>query len=837
MSDPLLQHLARIKLDELRAHHQSVESHYQGIEDRLAQPGVTDVEQLEALVEGLSSATFAMKPLHPEASDLRSHLRLLRLEVELGRADLTLVRRWCDQLREQIARGRTRARFSYLFGRLLEQDMVGREPASEPLPANTWPLAEAGADVDASLLDEVWARYPELFEPLSKRVATFADKEATAPATREEVVALLRAVVQNPLRGEPMRAAAQRILGDGAQVHEYANVLTILLHHFPDWRWSAAGASVHMHWVHGKARPTADAPLLDHLFVNLLGMRFALMLREVLDRLNTHRHPHQRPAPRGPDFDLLDLPEATSNNDPRRPESWARHRSDMRQALLTDRRLGLAMQLSTECLPASLVEVSEGGYRNAPKTTRKVALSPTETVSAMSVLLAEVNAHLQLLREVSPECRPHVLQTDFREFFGRLPHATVLALAERLGLPESWTTFLTEWLAMPVAIDGQVTRVQRGVARDHLLSWAFTALMGWIVDLEVQRCSGHPPLRVVDDLFLITDDADSARRGYEALLRCVVALGIEINQDKSGFVQVQAAEGSDSPAPSSSGMPEGLPQWGCLELTAQGRWQIARERTDTLLIWIRSQLDDARSALDLVQRYNREVTYVMFGLGSSLHLGEAHRAEVRQEVVRLHQDLFEPGEGVVERLAALASALDDVHPTAMPIPLVHWPITAGGLGLLNPLILLVATDGEPRLRVHPPDWPEWDGPLTRGQLNDFRYKVEHHQRWWLEHQNTLAQPRRFQAPPEIRSLAQMTHAFIARGSEIGGRTQETLSAYWRWVVATYGPPLLDAVGTFSFLPTELVPLPLILKQRGIVLPPTPTQAESPPAGDDDDIPF
>ena len=58
----------------------------------------------------------------------------------------------------------------------------------------------------------------------------------------------------------------------------------------------------------------------------------------------------------------------------------------------------------------------------------------------------------------------------------------------------------------------------------------------------------------------------------------------------------------------------------------------------------------------------------------------------------------------------------------------------------------------------------------------------------------------------------MIQDFIARGTEVAGRKQVTLRAYWQWVVYTYGPPLLESLGTFRFLLTELVPLGLIFAQ-------------------------
>ena len=54
--------------------------------------------------------------------------------------------------------------------------------------------------------------------------------------------------------------------------------------------------------------------------------------------------------------------------------------------------------------------------------------------------------------------------------------------------------------------------------------------------------------------------------------------------------------------------------------------------------------------------------------------------------------------------------------------------------------------------------------------------------------------------------------FIARGSEISASQQSSLAPYWRWILCTYGPQILERFGTFRFLITELVPLQLISRQ-------------------------
>ena len=91
-------------------------------------------------------------------------------------------------------------------------------------------------------------------------------------------------------------------------------------------------------------------------------------------------------------------------------------------------------------------------------------------------------------------------------------------------------------------------------------------------------------------------------------------------------------------------------------------------------------------------------------------------------------------------------------------------------------------------------------------------------------------------PPPLAAMEQLVKDFIERGSEVSGRRQGSLSPYWRWVVYTYGPSLLESLGTFRFLLTELVPLQLILENRGLAAQMMEDGAP-PSASSSDEIPF
>jgi hypothetical protein len=67
--------------------------------------------------------------------------------------------------------------------------------------------------------------------------------------------------------------------------------------------------------------------------------------------------------------------------------------------------------------------------------------------------------------------------------------------------------------------------------------------------------------------------------------------------------------------------------------------------------------------------------------------------------------------------------------------------------------------------------------------------------------------------PEVGNEKTLVNDFIERGSKLSSGRQQNLTVYWRWILYTYGPQILDYFGTFRFLMTELVPLQLITQGR------------------------
>ena len=172
-------------------------------------------------------------------------------------------------------------------------------------------------------------------------------------------------------------------------------------------------------------------------------------------------------------------------------------------------------------------------------------------------------------------------------------------------------------------------------------------------------------------------------------------------------------------------------------------------------------------------------------------------------MAKLHSHLFEPGRGVVEELRRQIGELVEGD-AAIPLfeGWMYWPATAGGLGLSNPLLVLSSFQTDPNVKVEPVPIPQ--------ERSDSWLILDN---GWAELYREYLREGESSPPRETVVMETLVKDFIARGSEVSNRTQSSLSTYWKWILSTYGPQIIERLGTFRFLQTDLVPLSLILNNR------------------------
>ena len=609
MTDPGTRTIARIKLDEMQRQRDRLHNHYARLEQEVAQ-AATSLERLRRLYDGLRQVQFAQKPFHPDVTNLDA----IFFEAEAGAASAELVARWVHQLERELARGRLAAEFAYVFGRLLDEWSRAAPAGADPTAPNEehWQLFWRPAPpLDLNLLAHLFEQHAAVFGSLRDGIRGYADKEAQAPATVQEVYALLSVIAADTFA--PAERRRQATVARASQTHlsEYAGVLTVLLNNLSDWQWPTEGVALRPLWKFGKWRPHLDEDLVNGLFLQLIGLRWGMKIKQ-----------------------LLNVPLTDVNGlFPRNSITWHVNVDHQRQ--------GQASRLFLQRVPDRLETMARGdGYGSGGYQGRR--RGPVDQLTPLEELLALVNAELRFHRAAFPDQPTQVVHADLRDYYPSIPHAVLSALVAHLGFPPVWQDFFRKYFAVPLQTAQGPKSVTRGLLLEHLLAAVFADVLLLLLDVHVYRVSGVRTLRAIDDVYLVSESPQAVTKAWTALKEFCAACGLAINEPKSGAV----ALGGTQP----TGLPEGLPRWGLLRLHDDGLWHLDEEALARQDEQLREQVQAAPSVLALVARYNDHIGYLQKNLGLPVWLDGGHLNRVGRRLARTHQQLLGEGHGVADEI-------------------------------------------------------------------------------------------------------------------------------------------------------------------------------------------
>jgi hypothetical protein len=833
MSTPDLHALARIKLVELRRQRLALGARYDELEAIALQRDRSLLGRIDDLLAGLGGMRFAQTQLHPAVAQIQAELGLLREEATAGRGDEELLQRALHRLHRELTQGRTRVEIAQLFGELIEEHLAMPAAPAPPIDETILSILTSPAPAVEvhSWFDRLLAEHPGACQQLREVLSEEKNSLVRIP-DNHMVAELLKSIARGPWQLQERRDAATSILGSPSTIGEYTDVLRILLERIDDWHWPASGVPVHVEWDHGKFRMSLDEDLLDCLLTEHIGSELAaavLAWREDVGGSSPHRLGHNLFTPPAPPWG-----DATQDTAVMR-----RYFRDVSLFHLDQRLADSSNKLA--CAPLS--NATEGYGRGATNLDRE---------THQELLFVTLQSQITARRALCPEAPLWVLHFDLQNFFPSVSHEATLAALDHLGLARRWQSLVARFLAVPGRLAGREIPVVRGIFASRLLAWLIAELLLLPLETAIHDATGLRLIRTVDDVFVIASNHDQIDQIWLIAQSFTRAFGLAIHPTKSGLVCLApggpppaplAADPQESSAPHAAPLPTTPPRWGALQREADGQWHPNETKLESLRAWTQSQMQEARSVLEAVNRINTETLYLVRSLALVAPLPMSHIEALAPHVARFHQDLFQPGHGVREEL--LRRAQNDLRSgpggrDALPSYLLHWPITAGGLGVLNPLVfvhsLRVAraglapatapqerTEAEYGERLAAFHQQEAERAATRrDELDPAQYlarwrkhltTLDLHSSGWPRHLEACAQRLPLAGPPSTPMLEALVADFIDRGTEVSGQAQPGLSPYWRWVLYTYGPALLDAVGSFRFLLTELVPVP-VLGRRG-----------------------
>ena len=789
--------ITQMKLRALREQRSRLLRTYHELHQEVAREP-TEAGRLGVLYEGLRQITFANQQLHPDVANLEPLLE--RTDGEPTSMEMIIF--WRERLEKELASGQLRAETVYLFGSLLEEWASGMAETTETsaqykqlratLVERLLQPAETGTYVallDSLLAEGAFSEQEERAKALQEAVSTHLQGRIQLP----ELAAVLGYLSGSPHHAPLIRRQAQHVLVDTILQKELADALTIMLDHLDEWQRPQEGILPRSLWTLTKWRLCLDEDLPTACFLEVLGQRWQSIFQDFFSAERAAQLSQASSQYLPPHAFRLAQLLSTINQGLRfsslsELDIWEQATAPEKQpysALESSLRLrdhGSIMEQRLQ-LKSELYDLSTlSGY------------DALHTASSMEKALLLIHAEIELARSAPSPTPLHVLKLDLKDFYPSLSHQMLLDVLEHYGLSASQRAFFQAFLRVPLQQDGQVVTSERGVPNYHRLSDLLAELVLGLFEQYVQRQARVEIFRLVDDICVLTPSADEMFKAWQAARTFCTAFGLVLNEEKCGSVCI----GGRRLLP----LPDAQPGWLLLTLDGQGQWNVNWSAFETYLEGARQQVAQMTSLISLIDTHNAHLKYLVKALAMRVDLGSAHRRGISVAMERFSQAFFGDGQGIVAYVRQIIRErfLDDTSTTHLPEAWLCWPITAGGCGLLQAALLAgsYAVDYAQRVHIAPPE----------ERSRDWQERCNA----WSSFYRSLTQEIKASQPTTNQVMEALVTDFIRRGSEMSNSQQRGLSPYWRWVLSIYGPQILEVLGTFRFLITELVPLQLIVQK-------------------------
>ncbi|KPL85753.1 reverse transcriptase domain-containing protein [Herpetosiphon geysericola] len=765
-----------IKLRELGLQREQALATYAEISQQLAtleQPHA----RINLLQEQLQQLTFAKQPLHPSISNMR----LLSDPATPASQELTAW--WSAELERELASGQLRAELVSIFGAVFQEWLDNAEtdaPHAEQAQRLVERINQPGmATKHGPVLDLI---FHDQLDPESRAELTTLLHAEPALLDDDLRAAMLRRIANDSFYSAATRAEARQILGDPIMLKELGDALLLLREHLANWRWPKAGVAAVAQYARTKWRLFLQEDLLTACLHYLVAEQWQAYFAKFCQLNNTLRLKKLKriAQDRGYDRDLNKLI-AESYTLAKSVNLWHR----LRRPLAHD----AAEQLELYGNSSSIF-ASRASEIQRLQQWSQLAEYDAQYAHNLEIALRLINAEIQLGLHATPDQPIYVLKTDFRDYYPSLNQQFVLDILQRMGLSEQQLGFFAEYMAVPLHVNQQATQQQIGLPNHRPISDILGELVLRLLEQYLELHAHVQIVRFVDDLTIIATDSEELVLAWRALQTWCASCGLALNQQKTGAIAINGQLPSE--------LPQQAPHWLFLTLDNAGSWQLDQRLIREYINQTTQAITNTPAILNKIEVYNGACSYLCQAIGLRVNLGARHREQVRTTLWRYGQQVIQQGSMVAYVGDLIRQRLQSR--VQLPEAWFHWPMTAGGLGIQQPLIIA---------HSYQEAWQTLSAPTAPAERSA----------WWQQNDNPWASFYRHwlqtiePSEPEANSvLTSLTDDFIARGGEVRASEQAGLSAYWRWILALYGPQILERCGSFRFLFTELVPLQLIARK-------------------------
>lgn len=493
---------------------------------------------------------------------------------------------------------------------------------------------------------------------------------------QDTVSTCIKGMLRSDVLSDAKRASLRDFLGNPVVLTEIADVLNMRLAARSSWSWGAAQVVEQRRNLNGRYRFYPDEDLLHAILIYYVGRRFAVHLRGALVAF-VGAEGVWRP----------DAAPITKEDARRRKYFLGQEVVAAATTVEGKREAHFRDSVFLDQLPAAMEEVrgSYGDDRSEREDTRKGHGQVTQEL--LHMIETEVILRRKLGRDMV------VIRSDFKWFGPSIPHSTIFAVLEFLGVEAGWLDFFRRVLEAPLRFaqdppDAEARTRRRGTPLSTPLADYFGESLLFVLDFAVNRQAGTRLYRLHDDMWL-WGDVETCAAGWEAMVRFADVTGLEFNMDKTGSAALLVRKDREVERGLAK-LPRGDVTWGFLKLDPEnGRFVIDQGEVDRHIAELRLQLGACRTVFDWIQAWNvYGVRFFTNNFGRPANCyGRAHVDGMLATFQRIQHALFGADSGGAgECLKKMISSRFGVRD--LPDGYLYFPPGMGGLGLQNPFVAL-----------------------------------------------------------------------------------------------------------------------------------------------------
>ncbi|KAF2434652.1 hypothetical protein EJ08DRAFT_668160 [Tothia fuscella] len=699
---------------------------------------------------------------------LETDLKNIERFLEQARYDPSisskLFQEWENTLLQHLSVQSARLRYGKLYGQLVEEWLKSEEKPVKP-SGDDVDMAEAFEEIPSAKRLESRAEWEKVvFEPanldvdgLKKYLETLTGKndgqrkdvfrafQALQTQTGEFEARLsrprqfdnrslrwtIKGLLGSDLLTDDKRAALKDFAENSIILSEIADVLNMRMSAIAGWSWGGDVSVEQRRQLNGTYNIHLHEDLLQAIFLQLIGVQWAVFFKEAFKDLRRKREVCKLP---GAEVFIIDRkrreyylgPQITAGSLQSKRRRMHRRQYFMSQLVDNDSgrakqtarkstggkapRKQLASMAARSSAPAAYdpAAFDSQSHKRKRVTTKDDEDSETEDENdSIDDSKHPMEAKQTLLHclstEVAINTRIHGEITAIRSVFEGwnplLPHATIPTVMKFFGVSDTWLSFFTKFLEAPpkfVDEEASATRIRkRGTPGSHILSDVFgEAVLFWLDFSVNQNTAGALLYRMCDDFWFWSPDHEKCVKAWKAVTDFTEVMGVSLSSSKTGAVRV--SKNSHATTKLDPSLPQGQGvRWGFLYLDSKtGRFEIDQDSIDKHIEELRRQLQGKKCVFSWIQAWNTSAaTFFTNNFGKAANcFGKERVDKMLATHAYVHRAIFASEDGlmggsVVEYLKKIL--LERFGIKDIPDGFFFFPTELGGLDLRSPFVPLM----------------------------------------------------------------------------------------------------------------------------------------------------